>query len=267
MLSILKNFYNNENNFKYDCLCSTFNVKRKYDGDTKSYVDTINYDYSECSETHISHTKLRDDYGLNSINLRSDELKVVKDGTHILFGGCSQTWGYGIDNKEDLWSHIVNQSFSDSSGYFNLARSGWNTSQIVADAIAYCNTYGIPKYMFLVFPDYERETVNFRMNQDDVKPIDKDYILMLQQRTMFLAIMAIEGFCKANNIKLVYSTWHGLTTHFLARLKLENFITLWDVHNLLIEPNLFFFTDLQNDGHWAEKHHKRFAEIVLEKIK
>lgn len=267
MLSIIKNFYRDERNFKYDCLCSTFNIKREYDDITKSYIDTINDEYSECSSTHIPHTIFKKNYGLNSINLRSDELRVVESGTHILFGGCSMTWGHGIDRKEDLWSFIVNNNFKDSSGYFNIAKSGWNTSQIVADAIAYCNSYGMPKYMFLLFPEHKRETTNFKMDKNNITPKDKEYILLLQERSIFLAVMAIENFCEVNNIKLIYSTWYGMTARLFSRWKLKNFLPLFDINNELIEPSLFFYRDLQSDGHWTEKHNKKFAEMILERIK
>jgi hypothetical protein len=266
VINVIKKYYDDKRNFKYDCICSTFNIERKYIPDLYSYSDTIDYDYSECKKTHVPHKPTNARYGLNSINLRSDELKVVKDGTHILFGGCSQTWGHGINNKEDLWSYIVNQSFSDSSGYFNLARSGWNTSQIVADAIAYCNAYGFPKYMFLLFPDHQREIVSFGVDQDRLMPIDREYIGLLQERSLFLAVMAIEAFCQANGIKLLYSTWHGSTTKLFSRWNLKNFMPLTNFTDELVEPDPFFWTGLQGDGHWAEKHNKRFAEMVLESI-
>lgn len=267
MINVIKKLYNDERNFQYNCLCSNFNIKRQYDEASDSYIDRIDYEYSECGHTHIPHTVLNKNYGLNSINLRSDELKVVKDGVHILFGGCSNTWGHEINKKEDLWSYIVNKNFENSSGYFNLARCGWNTSQIVADAIVYCNSYGMPKYMFLLFPDYTRETINFKMDMDKLHDKDKEYINLLQERSIFLAIMAIESFCETNNIELVYSTWHGGTTQLLARWNLKNYVPLFDINNVYTVPNLFFWEDLQSDGHWKEKHNKRFAEIILEKIK
>lgn len=265
MITILKNFNDDQRNFEYKCLCSTFNIIRAYDHNIDCYQDSINLDYTECNIKHIPHTPINHLYGLNSINLRSDELVPVSSGTHIVFGGCSQTWGHGIERKKDLWSYIVNQNFKDSAGYYNLGRGGWNTSQIVADAIAYCNGFGMPKYMFLLFPEIDREVVTFLSKTTKETKLSKSesrYLNLLQTQSTFLSLMAIENFCAVNNITLRYSTWHPGTTYQYSKWKLKNFLPLFDINN----PDKFFFSKLQNDGHWAVTHNKKFAEMVLESL-
>ena len=268
MLNIVKDLYNDERNFKYTCLCHTFNLKRNFDKLSNSYIDNIKNDGAECLQGHMPHTNHKNKYDTNSIGLRSDELRVVDYGTHVLFGGCSQTFGYGINEKESLWSYIVNKNFDDSSGYFNVARNGWNISQVVLDSIVYCNSYGMPKYMFLLLPDIERESVNFKMTtKDKLNSTEKEYINLLQKRSAFISLLAVENFCSANSIKLVYSTWSGPTAKLFSTWKLKNYMPIVNFDDVSSDESIFFFTDLQPDRHWKKHHNQKFAELILENIK
>lgn len=112
----------------------------------KKYCDQFGLDFKEM-------------FKLNSDNLRSDEFKKEHEGKHILFAGCSITFGDGLPVKY-TWPHIVYSTIAQQeklSGFYNVGRPGASNIWILMQIMKYIELYGIPETIFINFPDPERE--------------------------------------------------------------------------------------------------------------
>lgn len=97
-------------------------------------------------------------YKLNSDHLRSDEFKTEHDGLHVVFAGCSNTFGDGMF-YEMTWAHKAYMAISErvkTSGYFNIGVPGIDAFQILGQIVNYIKKYGIPDILFLNWPDTPR---------------------------------------------------------------------------------------------------------------
>lgn len=201
---------------------------------------------------------------LNSKNLRSDELTSDhKAKSHILFTGCSQTFGFGILEKESLWSQIVLDNIPNNSGYFNIARPGNSISEIIFDIYKYVDLYGIPNKIFCLLPEMRREMMTYGTDITKLSEKEIDTIEFFQKKLLIVLIGSLQNFCKARNIELHFATWDPPTEEFLRYSKVEGMTNLLNNKNL---DRMFWLKDLQEDGHWGKKHNKAFANMILGKI-
>lgn len=102
---------------------------------------------------------VNDFYKTNSYGYRCDSFTKEHDGTHILFAGCSVTFGEGLP-ENFLWAKKLYNKISETtktSGYFNIGRPGSSITDIVGLVKAYQNRYGTPDYIFILFPDPDRD--------------------------------------------------------------------------------------------------------------
>lgn len=172
-------------------------------------------------------------YELNSLGYRSNEFKEVP----LVTAGCSVTYGIGVP-QETIWSTIVAKNLNLE--HVNLAVPGWSAEAIVDNLFKYFYNYGNPKYLFVLFPDYNRivftshkdyavtdsghsfssyikisnchlpetaanERETFSKKPHDIKNlITPEYGLYRALKSINLLI----SYCKAANISLVWSTWH-----------------------------------------------------------
>jgi hypothetical protein len=163
---------------------------------------------------------------LNSKNFRCEEF--IKDhvGEHILFSGCSTTFGIGLE-EDEVWSKKLYKKIKENkkvSGYFNLSMPGIGCLEIVANIFKYINKFGNPNVLFVCLPNIERDYI--QINQDSIKMIVKDKILepesLVHGRYLedfdakslddlkiktFHYLLFLEIYCKSNNIKLYYFSW------------------------------------------------------------
>ena len=123
-------------------------------------------------------------FRLNSNGLRSDEFTAEhKDKMHVLFAGCSNTFGDGLP-LEFIWPKKVYDSISkefQTSGYFNIAYPGASTLFITMQILKYADQYGAPDLLFVMLPDADREMLN-DSNGDRVQGlVTQIYKIMLNQ--------------------------------------------------------------------------------------
>lgn len=194
--------------------------------------------------------------GCNSLGFRSDEFLKSHDGKHILFAGCSETFGEG-GSLEDVWAKkLYNKinGITKTSGFFNIGVPGFSVSDIIATVIEYIDNYGNPDLIFINFPTLEREVglllsddmkeygleiFNnnlkymwvrfFQHNFKNKKALSGKYFKVINDNPSFLSyhskllnIKLLESLCKYNNIKLIWTTWERL------------------FHDLIIETNIPF---------------------------
>jgi hypothetical protein len=168
-------------------------------------------------------------YSYNDFNMRSP--KFTKNA-RILTSGCSHTWGVGLD-YEKTWPNIVADSYDME--YSNVARPGSSVMYQVMSILQYCSTFGNPKVILCMFPNFERIRVFVENNilkgetqtgygfgpadaftnrlidkPNLVKlPEDKD-ILVSENHAFYNSlcfIMILEKYCESNNINLAWSSW------------------------------------------------------------
>ena len=126
----------------------------------------------------------------NSSGFRSDEFKSDHEGKHIVFGGCSETFGEG-GPLEDCWAHKAYTAISDNietSGYFNIGFPGKGYQDIVNLALQYFDTYGDPDCVILAFPSLLRkitwvDTQDLNLESDfDPDSFQSGYYILMPQK-------------------------------------------------------------------------------------
>lgn len=139
----------------------------------------------------------RDIFRANSEHFRSDEFTNVHEGLHVLFAGCSITFGDGMF-EEYIWPKIVYDQISkdkQTSGYFNVAFPGADHTDILLQIFRYIQKYGNPDIIFINFPDIERQ-INHGMTLEMAANVVSGLYQML------------ETYCDANQIDLISFTWN-----------------------------------------------------------
>ena len=163
---------------------------------------------------------------LNSKNFRCEELIGNHEGEHLLFSGCSTTFGIGLE-EDEIWSKkLYNRIKEDKkvSGYFNLAMPGIGCLEIVANIFKYIDKFGNPDTIFICLPEIGRnyiaineETIKFLNYPEDfeaglvrhgtyTKDKDEQSLEVLKINT-FHYLLFLELYCKSNNIKLYMFSW------------------------------------------------------------
>lgn len=164
-------------------------------------------------------------YAYNSHFFRCDEFKTNHDGMHIVFSGCSNTEGVGL-NISNAWPTVLYdwlKQKNNLSGYFNLGRAGHGHVKIISDFINYVNNYGAPQYLFILMPNLLRRFVwnnekdqgwHFMQNDPitdiNINTFSQQYNSKEYQQSlpMFIYNWALfENYCKSIGTKLVWSTW------------------------------------------------------------
>jgi len=216
-----------------------------------------NNDYSRTiSKLPVEYTEDNGEvsYTYNSAGFRSAEFVFDhKNKKHVLFSGCSETEGFGANDKE-FWPSIMHEAFKkeSSSGFFNLARGGWGWEKIITNSIVYFEKYGTPDYMFIMLPNIYRHSQYFeekgawlqvqRHINDDMQlehVMDKEIKEHIRNnplnRSKYLTefIRFIAGwklylkYCEALGIRVIWSSWYEMDAENISRMyKFDNFVWL-----------------------------------------
>jgi len=86
---------------------------------------------------------------VNSFNYRSPEFSQVD----LITLGCSQTFGIGVC-YEYIWPNLLAKKLNFT--HANISLPGWSASQAIRNFYIYVNTYGKPKAVSLLLPDFFR---------------------------------------------------------------------------------------------------------------
>lgn len=160
----------------------------------------------------------------NSFGFRSDEFKKDHQGKHILFAGCSNTWGSGLELHE-TWHHFVLEELKKEeliSGYYNVAINGGSIQFEIIQIFKYMKVFGNPDVIFFNMPNVIRsvglnkfgvlQTTQFFDKDDDndryKNSIEFNNYMNIQMYSM------LEMYCLSNNIKLISFSWSYDTDKF-----------------------------------------------------
>lgn len=100
-----------------------------------------------------------DFYKTNSMGFRCDEFQQAHEKTHILFAGCSITFGEAVP-PDYVWAKKLYDKIAleyDVSGYYNVGTPGTSISKVVQTIKAYIDNFGEPDYIFCLLPDTARD--------------------------------------------------------------------------------------------------------------
>lgn len=181
----------------------------------------------------------------NSSGLRSDEFTDNHDGLHVLFAGCSVTFGDGMPD-DLIWPSLVYSRLSDThkmSGFYNVAFNGANHIQIIHQVYKYIGLYGNPDIILINLPD---------INRIRDAGIPKDM--------MFLVISMyemLEQYCMSNNIKLVSFSWDVEVNYNPAKQEIEKmWFDLEEDPRQFLGPTFHRFDLNRRDAHMFDYEQK-----------
>lgn len=216
---------------------------------------------------------------INSLNFRSDEFIKTHKGLHIIFSGCSNTWGTGL-NKEELWSYkLYNKILKENpcSGYFNLGILGSSVASQIINLFKYFKEYGNPNIVFINFPDLLR----FYGYSDKAKiffdSFYKEQSKQILELINFQYYFMLDQYCKSNNIKLYSFSWieskqktpmnhkifevpfHSFNSYYkINKQDIENYIKVYKENN----PNQDFIDFARDNEHPGIGHNEYWSNFM-----
>lgn len=249
-----------------------------------SRLDKFSYEVSEHIQDDIySYSLLKSMYGfkmcesydsIDDMPLRDDAFSSEHIGKHVLFAGCSMTWGTGLDKGERWIDMVYNHinSLNSHSGLFNVAQEGDGIQNQVGYIIEYCSKYGNPDTIFFNVPDFWRLLIKdkvFRVYSGEYSEYSQDAVANVVLSIGRHCYKMLEDFCKINNINLISISWDGVTNNVL-----KDFKTFIHIEKNYLERLIFKYDDRSEasmsarDGlHPGVATHKAWTEIVLDKLK
>lgn len=163
-------------------------------------------------------------YHYNSHGHRCDEFKNNHLKKHILFAGCSETFGvcspYGTAWPEYTYNFLD----QENSGFFKLGHPGGGWQLILKSIMNYIDLFGDPDELYILFPNLERkiepkkigkeifflnivyspiESEEYYFNENG-KYTENEYLYWFFEFKERMILF--EKFCKLKNINLYWST-------------------------------------------------------------
>ena len=259
------------------------------------YTDNFNWwhqiqGFSEELDTRYVPEEDGSEYKVNSYSYRCDEFTTTHKGKHVLFSGCSNTYGVGL-KKEEVWAYRVYKKINTTegcSGYFNVALHGNNIIQCIINIFKYCKKFGNPDVIFINFPnflrffDFKKEENKYKINMHE-NFYNSYYINKL---TIYNYYFILEQYCRTNNIKLFSFTWDLDDSYNILKnpkryvdstkynFKEYNFKTFFDINEEDLNNNLFllknkydnkFFDIARDKKHRGNGIHIYWSEFIYNK--
>ena len=222
-----------------------------------------NYQYTDLTARQIYTNILLDgikefDYIHEGIeyhhNKKTYRSKEFSSGTDILITGCSHTYGTGLD-EEFRWGDILSNKLGLT--HSNLGVPGSGVTKQVRDIFAYFKEFGHPKYIFALFPVFNRfeiasnpkylkhgafdrleehqkiptpwhepfrQTANICMIPGNQKFLSKPLIAEdvipseIPQFYSSMYVQMLQQYCDIAGIKFAWGTWHQQQYYVLSQV-------------------------------------------------
>jgi len=221
------------------------------------------------------------EYKLNKHLFRCDQFKTNHNKFHILFGGCSETFGESGPINES-WSYRVYENIKqkkETSGYFNISSPGFTIFHIFHNIKIYTKLYGKPDLIVLFLPSLLRYFEY--INKNDIYQIKYVYMPEKKNKKIFTeyanhfiySVFMINDFlnyCKNLDIKIIWSTWSSEDMRNFNNIELfsDSFLNIPTMLKLHLETtNPDQFDILRRDGiHRGNVFHKNIANEFIKKI-
>lgn len=201
----------------------------------------------------------------NSLNFRSSEFLKNHNGLkHIVFTGCSMTYGLGL-KQEEIWSKLLFNKIKEKeelSGYFNLASPGTSIIDQIINLFKYFKVYGNPNIIFFNMPDLLRFYMFDSENKNIVDAVykeDSKPVLSYLCSSMYLML---EQYCNSNNIVLMSFSWSENFNNFQNFKSFYN-LNLDEMYNFVYDYKDNDFSEIARDGkHLGTAYNIYWANIM-----
>lgn len=213
-------------------------------------TEKLNSNILNVYKKNLIDSKYLQQYNLNILKeevneqmFRSDRFIKNHDKFHVVFSGCSNTWGTGI-LKEELWTYrlynLISQN-KECSGYFNLGIIGSSTASIIINLFKYFKLYGNPDLIFINFPDLLRFFCYDEVNEKYYDAFYKKDSQKILNLINFNYYFMLEEYCKSNNIQLYSFSWTGAKQRFLfSHEVLENPFELFKTYYKIDSEDMYY---------------------------
>ena len=215
---------------------------------------------------------------INKNGFRCEEFKKQHDEFHILFMGCSVTWGSGL-NIEETWSNKLYNKFlkeNKLSGYFNIGIPGDSILSQVIYAFKYFKNFGNPNLIFFNMPTFDRFYAYSENDESIVGALinrDKyDILLLLAYQYYYM----LDQYCYSNNIKLMSFAWESHSPD-LVNSNVKDFNTFYSINqqNILdyvdlycsLNPNENFSRFARDNHHFGTAYNDYWANFFYDEYK
>lgn len=179
-------------------------------------------------------------YIMNNCGHRSDDFIQNHDGLHILFAGCSVTFGEGLPYMSNWSGKLYNKISKQikTSGYFSLSFLGGDTTLIIANIYKYILKYGKPDIIFMQVPDTNRHRVYLNGEYHTMNRFINNDITETSKWHSYNSLIAFEMYCLSSNIKLLWTTWNESDNKFYKDVKMfKDFISISDAKVISMSKN------------------------------
>tara|TARA_R110000737_G_scaffold344556_1_gene371845 strand:- start:221 stop:898 length:678 start_codon:yes stop_codon:yes gene_type:complete len=189
---------------------------------------------------------------------------------NVVVLGCSHTYGVGHDNNTH-WVHFLSQHNTKRLRYWNLGQPGASADKIVR--ILYgCEKLIDPRIIIVCWPVWSRrerlgkyaESLTSDAEQLAIEDSDTDKNNFLKN------VFFVQKYAEKNNAKVFHcfaqDSYHEhiKDPNVLQEYTIKNCWPYWDKFTA---RDLHFEPSLAADGkHFGVEHHKRFAELFLERF-
>jgi hypothetical protein len=210
---------------------------------------------------------------INDLGFRSDEFKKNHKGSHILFLGCSYTWGTGL-YLEEVWSKMLYEKIKKeqpTSGFFNLAIPGDSLYSSITNAFKYFKNFGNPDVLFFNIQDIKRFYAYNKENNVFHRSIVSDNKVL--ELMSYQYYYMLDQYCTANNINLISFTWClEYDTHPLDTFKSFNYPEIKNISDFILKcknenPKGKESLIARDGHHMGTAYHKYWLDYAYDKYK
>lgn len=252
--------FKNENDFNKHILKSLFGFYSMFGNENLDWIE----------EADPSNS-----YRLNSFGYRDPEYSGPAD---LIAAGCSQTFGQGVPENY-RWSNMLAKKLNMSVA--TVAVPGWSAMGAINAAMSHIITYGKPKVVALLLPDFFRfdyvknskiivDTWITENSKDDFpirldighsghikkypKVSKRPHIaeeVINPETTAFLNGQILRFFleyCKEANIKVVWTSWEGSVQELVQHIKNIEFESLEEKYQSKLDLSGYVEIDYYHDG-------------------
>lgn len=201
---------------------------------------------------------------INEYGFRSDNFKTNYLGEHILFLGCSYTWGTGLF-IEEVWSKVVYEKIKSNKqvdGYFNLGIPGDSIYISIINAFKYFKNFGNPNTIFFNVQNLERFFAYNKHDNSLFRSIieDNEILSLIAYHYYYM----LEQYCEQNKIKLFSFSWNEKTSNFFKDFKtfypldfnkMQDYAAQFEIEHPNIEGSML----ARDNHHLGSAYHEYWA--------
>ena len=193
----------------YDYFNLTFGEKRHIDAEDKTFI-----------------------YSMNNYGHRSEDFTSKHNGLHVLFSGCSITFGESLPYKTNWSGKLYNKIKQKNklSGYYNLSYLGGSIELIVFNIFKYFKNFGNPDMLFLLIPDSGRKILwnsNNNKYENYANPEESNDNKKINLLRGYYNLTMLETYCEKNKIKFLWACWDEKDNkNFYDNINFNNYISL-----------------------------------------